>query len=282
MFWVKKLVSQLFMPIPLASLLVVTGLLLICSGYLNKKISRARTLGISFIAVGVSLVVLLSQLHVSNALVATLEKQYPVQNQMPASALLTSGIEIDTPDRLIWDNKDSNDTSESCFVMVLGSGNRAATEHTSLQQLSSTALARLSEGVKQWQLAPQCKLIVSGWSGGYLPQSHAQMMANAAIEFGVTPEKIIRFDHPKDTIEEAQAALALIGEQPFRLVTSATHMPRSMSIFTYLGMQPTAAPSDFIQRHGAWWRLDAQHLLNSQKAIHEYVGRLWLFFKGYG
>jgi hypothetical protein len=52
-----------------------------------------------------------------------------------------------------------------------------------------------------------------------------------------------------------------------------------MQIFTSLDMQPQPAPSDFIARQSYWWRLGADQLLASQKAIHEYVGMLWLQIK---
>ena len=132
--------------------------------------------------------------------------------------------------------------------------------------------------MRQLGLGKQCQLVVSGWGGSdAVPQ--AQVMANAAIELGVKPEQIIQFPLAKDTLEEAQFLKWEIGDRPFRLVTSATHLPRAMMIFHQAGMHPQAAPADFIARGGYWWQLDARNLLASQRAIHEYVGQTWLKIK---
>ena len=60
---------------------------------------------------------------------------------------------------------------------------------------------------------------------------------------------------------------------------SHAHMPRAMAIFTAKGLHPEAAPTDFIGRDDFWWRLTADNLVASQRAIHEYIGRLWLWLK---
>ena len=93
-------------------------------------------------------------------------------------------------------------------------------------------------------------------------------MAEAAMQLGIPKDRIITFPLAKDTIEEAQYLKWDVGTYPFRLVTSATHMPRSMAIFQGQGLTPEAAPTDFITRQGYWWQLDANNLLSSQRAIH--------------
>jgi uncharacterized SAM-binding protein YcdF (DUF218 family) len=247
MFWIKKLLSQLVMPIPFSIMLLVLAAVL-------WRTNRIKLLQFGRVTLVIAIVVLVltSQSQVSYFLANSLESQHNVNHQPIA---------------------------DSCFVMVLGSGNSEQQGHTAVQQLSSTALARLTEGVRQFRLGNQCTLIVSGWSGGELKSAHATIMAQAAEELGIPKARIVAFTEPKDTIEEAHALQQLIGQQAFRLVTSATHMPRAMMIFTSLGMQPQPAPSDFIAQQGFWWRLDADQLLASQKSIHEYVGILWLNIK---
>jgi uncharacterized SAM-binding protein YcdF (DUF218 family) len=248
MFWVKKLLSQLVMPIPLTVILLLTAAILWHS-------QRKTMVNIGKVALGLAimLLVLLSQSQISYRLTNSLESRFNVNQQV---------------------------ITGTCVVMVLGSSNMEKPGLTAVQQLSSTALARLSEGIRQFHLGDDCSLVVSGFSGGQQPTPHATLMAQAAIELGVPQARIIKFESPKDTIEEAYALQQRIGQQPFRLVTSATHMPRAMMIFTSLGMQPQPAPSDFIAYQGFWWRLDADKLLASQRSIHEYVGMLWLDIKG--
>ncbi|GGP58725.1 YdcF family protein [Shewanella saliphila] len=248
MFWLKKVLSQLVMPIPLTVLLLLVAALLWRSQrQLLLKFGKAS------LSLAIAVLLLCSQSQVSYWLTDSLESRYSPNNQLKTG---------------------------SCVVMVLGSGNLEKPGLTAVQQLSATALARLSEGIRQLSLGQGCTLVVSGYSGGQQPTPHASIMANAAVELGVNPANIIKFDQPKDTIEEAYALQQLIGQQPFTLVTSATHMPRAMSIFTQLGMQPQPAPTNFIAHKGFWWRLDAEQLHASQRSIHEYVGMIWLNIKG--
>ncbi|MCE9680082.1 YdcF family protein [Shewanella sp. AS1] len=234
------------MPIPLTLLFLLIALLLIRG--LSWSVSRWAK---SFIGAAVLLLLVLTSQWGSFALTRSLEENYLVNNRP---------------------------ISSPCVVMVLGSAHDSKVSELATLQLSSTALARLTEGIRQLSLGQDCKLVVSGWGGADV-RPQAEVMAEAAIALGVDKQDIVKFPNAKDTIEEAQYLKVLIGDKPFRLVTSATHMPRAMKIFTHLQMTPQAAPSDFIARGGYWWQLDALNLLASQKSIHEYVGLLWLTIK---
>ncbi|QYJ84975.1 YdcF family protein [Shewanella mesophila] len=241
MFWLKKIVSQLLMPIPLSVLLLLIAILIL----------RRRKLVKSLILCSFTILLILSSQWGSYFLTSPLESQYPSNNE-PISG--------------------------QCIVMVLGSGHDSTVADLATQQLSAIALARLTEGLRQMSLGSDCQLVVSGWGGGDA-RPQAEVMAKAAVALGVDVSRIIQFPLAKDTLEEAQYLKWEIGDRPFRLVTSATHMPRAMMIFEHMGMQAQSAPSDFIARRGYWWRLDATNLLASQRSIHEYVGQLWLKIK---
>lgn len=240
MFWLKKVLSQLVMPIPMIVFLLLFAILF----------WRYRRLARPILLVAVALLVTLSSNLSHHILVLPLESQYAV-NRAP----MTNG----------------------CLVMVLGSGHDDSINGSATQQLSAVALARLTEGIKQLKLGQDCKLVLSGWSGGLSQRSHADTMTAAAIELGVSQRQIITLPLAKDTIEEAQYMKWEVGDSPFRLVTSATHMPRAMHIFRHAGLYPQASPTDFIGRLDYWWRLDAQNLAASQRAIHEYIGLIWLW-----
>ncbi|MDB2387386.1 YdcF family protein [Shewanella sp.] len=239
MFLLKKIVSQLFMPVPLLIILMMLSLLMFRHPKWAKK----------GLVMALSLLVVLSSNAGSGALLAPLEAQYAVNNEP-----LTTG----------------------CVVMVLGSGHTEALGRTAVQQLSTTALARLSEGIRQLSLGSHCQLVVSGWSGGNNTRAHAAVMFDAAVELGVPADVIISSPLAKDTIEEAQFMRDLLAAETFRLVTSASHMPRAMMIFEGAGLNAIAAPTDFAQNQSHWWVFNAAHLLSSQKAIHEYLGILWI------
>lgn len=229
------------MPIPFILLLLLVSL------FIWRRTMAKYLVASAFIL----LLFLSSQLSVST-LVRPLESIYPI-NSAPISG--------------------------QCFVMVLGSSHSDIQAATAVQSLSAVALARLSEGIRQLGLGQDCILIVSGWGGELTQISHAEMMAKAAVELGVDKIKIIQFPLARDTLEEAQYLKWELGDSSFRLVTSASHMPRAMAIFTGKGLLASAAPTDFRARDDFWWRLTADNLVSSQRAIHEYIGRLWLWIK---
>ncbi|GAB1108447.1 MAG: hypothetical protein Sw2PiMacB_27770 [Shewanella algae] len=53
-----------------------------------------------------------------------------------------------------------------------------------------------------------------------------------------------------------------------------------MRIFRSTGLEPQAAPTDFLLRRDHWWRLTTSNLDDSQKALHEYLGLAWLTVSG--
>ena len=179
----------------------------------------------------------------------------------------------------------------SCVVMVLGSGHDDGVAGDARHKLSTTALARLSEGVALVKKADSkdCLLVFSGWTGGgNNTTAHAEEMKQAAIDMGADPVRILTLDDAKDTVEEALALRQTFGAAPedmgddavggrkLLLVTSASHMPRAMEIFVGAGFDPVAAPTDFLGRHDHWWRLSTENLDKSAKALHEYIGTTWL------
>ncbi|AZQ11068.1 YdcF family protein [Shewanella khirikhana] len=237
MFWLKKILSLLIMPIPALVLLLLLALWL----------WRRRVLAKSLVTSALITLVFLSSSFGSRLLVSPLESRFSATSQ-PISG--------------------------PCVVAVLGSGHEDDIHGSAVQQLSTIALARLSEGVRQLSLGQECTLVVSGFSGGLNTRPHAEVMRAAAIELGVDESRIIVLPQPRDTLEEARQIKAL-GIDKVRLVTSAAHMARAMAMFAHEGVIAEAAPTDFTARRSYWWRLSARELYNSQMAIHEYVGMLW-------
>ncbi|WP_035385449.1 YdcF family protein [Ferrimonas futtsuensis] len=235
-FWIKKGISALLLPIPLAVLLILFGL------WLSRSRSR---LGRAFVLMGPALMLFLSSSFGSQWLARPLEQQYPVWSGQ--------GAEV---------------------IMVLGSGHDSSISPMAHQQLSDTALARLTEGVRLQQLYPGSTLVLSGW-GGEDPLPHAQVAAAAAQGMGVPAEQIVTFPTALDTAMEARLFRERFGEREVILVSSATHMPRVMALFLGQGVQAQAAPTDFIGRGASWWQFSASNLQTSERALHEYLGLLW-------
>jgi len=162
------------------------------------------------------------------------------------------------------------------YVLVLGSGHVSNEEISNISQLSTTALMRLSEGIRIYRQLDQAKLIVSGYAGDdSVP--HAIISKKVAISLGVPKEDILTQEEAKDTQEEAIYVKKIVSNDKFILVTSASHMPRSMRIFEALNLNPIAAPTDFLSKEdGDYLREPSgKEIRKTEKAMHEYLGMLW-------
>ena len=131
------------------------------------------------------------------------------------------------------------------YIVVLGSGHVSDPRMSAVSQLGGSSLYRLIEGVRLLQLQPEAKLIVTG-GNGYDPVANAEVVGRVAVSIGVSMDRIIIENRPRDTLQEAEMLLPLLGNKEFILVTSALHMPRAMKIFHDQGMRPLAAPTDYV------------------------------------
>ena len=166
------------------------------------------------------------------------------------------------------------------YIHVLGNGHTTDKKQPISSQLSSAGVKRVLEGVIIYKNSPDAKLIFTGYKGK-TDTSNAEMNSRLAIALGVKKEDIIINGLPKDTKEEAEFTRTLVGKEAFVLVTSATHIPRSMKLFESLGLHPIAAPTNFLKVDNvSYFRTpDTDSLDNSTVAMHEYFGLLWSVIK---
>ncbi|EBQ1277672.1 TPA_asm: envelope biogenesis factor ElyC, partial [Salmonella enterica subsp. enterica serovar Typhimurium] len=76
-----------------------------------------------------------------------------------------------------------------------------------------------------------------------------------------------------------------IGDAPFLLVTSASHLPRAMIFFQHAGLNPLPAPANQLAIDSPlnpWERAipSPVWLMHSDRAGYETLGRLWQWLKG--
>lgn len=249
LFFIKKLLGLLLMPSALFFIAVLFALLLWHKG--NMKAARAVS------CVGVVSLYLLSVTPVVDILVRPLEAKYPSYN----------GQMVD-------------------YVLVLGGGHTVAADRPVSSQLSSVSLNRLTEGLMVYRANPGAKLLLSGFKMGQ-PESHAKVSAKVAIALGVTESDIVLAENVKDTAEEAMHWISYVGSARLALVTSATHMPRSVFLFENEIKKHSGdvsnlvpAPSYFracVNACYRWrnWIPKGKNLALADAAWHEYLGLLW-------
>ena len=239
-FILKQFITFFVEPLGMVLTLLALGIYFL---YKNKKFNAKL-----FLTLGFALLLLYSYVPFSNYLVSNLETRYPK-----------------------YDYKE-----KVKYIHVLGCGHNDDPEQSLSSQLAECSIKRTVEGVLIHKKNPNSILIFTGYAGK-TNISTAQMHANLALALGVKQEDMIINPKPKDTEEEAFFAQTIIGTQDFILVTSATHMPRAMTLFKSLKMNPIPAPTHFLKKDvkGYLYAPSISSFKNSKIAIHEYLGILW-------
>ena len=141
------------------------------------------------------------------------------------------------------------------------------------------AAERMTVPVALLRKFPNFELIFSGGEGRLVPTGtkEAELAKVFYTEQGVDMRRVTLESNARTSRENAKRVAALLGErckQPWLLVTSAWHMPRSMAEFQAVGCNVTAYPVDFRTGEETSWTeySMASSLMAWQTALHEYLG----------
>jgi uncharacterized SAM-binding protein YcdF (DUF218 family) len=161
------------------------------------------------------------------------------------------------------------------FIVVLGGGYSPDPRVDIVSHLAEETVVRLMGGVLLYKSAPGCKLILSGG-----PPAQADGMGKVALALGVREQDIILEAKSHNTEQEALFIAPIVGKTPFVLVTSASHMPRAMALFRKRGMNPIAAPTDYLAKtRGGLLPEDIYPsyygLYEAERAVYESLGIAW-------
>ncbi|MBW2053193.1 MAG: YdcF family protein [Deltaproteobacteria bacterium] len=253
MFWVKKIVSKFLFPIPLCLEILLFGLILLF--FTSKK-----KLGKAVICLGVILLAAFSFSPLADMLLAPLEYKYPKIENLKAY----SGVR---------------------WIVVLGGGHKNDLRTPVTSRLVRPTLVRVVEAVRIHCLLPHTKLILSE---GALPGqvSGAEIMADLALALGIDKASIVLEPDSRDTKDQARRIKKMIGKDRFFLVTSASHMPRSMALFEKRDMRPIPAPTDHLFKKDPAGRgfkdyfPNAEGIFKTKVALYEYMGLIWARIRG--
>ena len=179
---------------------------------------------------------------------------------------------------------DVSQFSDIKWVVVLGGGHHSDFKLPATSQLSESSLSRLVEGVRIHKLLPESCLVLSGGSV-FDPVPEAKVMARAAEVMGIGGNKIILEQLSRNTADQARFIHEIVGDEKFILVTSASHMPRSMALFQKSGMRPIPAPTDYWvkkrQRTGPGvFFPSADSFRKMERVFYEYLGLGWARLSG--
>lgn len=261
LFWLKKVIGYWLMPLPFSLALIVVGAVLL-------RFTHRRGLGRGLVVAGGMWLIACSNAGVGTWLIQGLEARFPSQPALLEDTPLPASL------------------TRCEFVAVLGGGHTYVPDWPANHQLSSSALARIAEGARLVRRMSRARLIVSGpvnqRVGG---PSHARLLADVAVSFGVPRERIIEIDTARDTEEETAAIRLIATGAPVALVTSAWHQPRAMELCRRQQIDAVACPADFAaptDRVIVWdfFRWNLGGLERSTKAIYERIGATWSRLRG--
>jgi uncharacterized SAM-binding protein YcdF (DUF218 family) len=190
---------------------------------------------------------------------------------------------------LEWQNIPVAELPQAEAIVVLGGGTKPALTPRPWVDLSEEG-DRILYGAKLFREGKAPVLILSGgrisWRGSGPPESGD--MAAIATAMGVPNSAILQDPSSLNTYQNAVNVRKLLESRGIRrvlLVTSAMHMPRSLSIFKRQGIEAIAAPTDFLvteqdlqesqdSSEAVLLNLlpDVDELQRSTRALKEYVG----------
>jgi uncharacterized SAM-binding protein YcdF (DUF218 family) len=252
MFLLKKIVAPLFFPMTLILGILILGLFLLL-------LTRRQKTGKIFVLIGIIFLGMLSYNAISDGLLRPLEYQYPPL------------LSLENIQNVKW-------------IVVLGGGHTSDPKLPITSQLSEASLVRLVEGIRIHRGLPTSRLILSGGSP-FEKTAEAKIMAEVAVAIGVKNQDLILEELSKDTEEEARLIQQAVGRDRFVLVTSASHMPRSIALFNKLGMHPIPAPTDYLVKESqkispGMFYPSAAGIYKAERAFYEYLGLAWAKLRG--
>jgi uncharacterized SAM-binding protein YcdF (DUF218 family) len=135
------------------------------------------------------------------------------------------------------------------------------------------------------RLGPDCRLIFSG-SAGRQRRDLATATTMKELALNLMPGcKVLSEAQSGSTAEHPAIVQPLVGNEPFVLVTSAIHMPRSMRTFHKAGLRPIPYPVDFLSSGGPYgwsdWVPSAESLWKIGVAFREYLALVFYSVKGW-
>lgn len=210
----KNFIMALSTPTAWIGLFLLIGMILLWT--------KKQKVGRSLVTAGVILFMFFSLDPVVELLLNQLEAQYPA-------------FEINTHKRV--------DSIKYVVVLAGGYIEQPATHPLSTKLGKSTNI-RVIEGIKVYREIPGSKLVFTG--KGWAEMSEAEAMKQFAVSLGVNPEDIIVEKESTNTIDHTVYLKSILKDKRFVLVTSALHMPRSMSLFQNAGYEPIPAPTGHI------------------------------------
>lgn len=170
---------------------------------------------------------------------------------------------------------------DSNAIILLGGGTAKWDDDF---QTPGSVFARLLEASRLYQQCKKqsrkCFVVVTGGDPLNIGKPEAEVMASELVALNVNSSDIITEKSSRNTFENAKLTSAILKEKAFEsvvLVTSGTHMLRSLAMFAFFGIAVTPAPADHIVASNSWKHMSG-NFVALDAVLHEYAGLLQFYF----
>ena len=251
----EDIMTLVVYPLSLSLLLGVSGLAL--------QAFRSRSAGPSVVLFAVCWLVIWSIPAVADRIALSLEGRY---QDLPVAAVPAADV-----------------------ILVFGGVMRPPRTSHPYPDLNA-ASDRVWQAARVYHAGKAPKIVVSGGrpDGQQALPSEAEAMGDLLVAFGVPRDALILEEESTTTRGNAVHCAKLMRERGFRralLVTSALHMPRAAAALHATGVEFTPVATDFevdgVARGVSAWFPDADALLRSTRALHEWTGMTVYRWRGW-
>ena len=176
----------------------------------------------------------------------------------------------------------------TAIVVLSGGSHRYSDQRSGVEFVAEASALRALEAARLYHLLSSPLVITSGWTMPQRTRSEAALLADALISLGVPAGRIIREPRSTNTRDHALYVPPLLrdhGVERFVLVTSATHIRRSVKAFEAEGLHPVPSMSAMrpvrpVRGLSEWWP-GGGNLNISQQAIYELFGLVYYWSRGW-
>jgi len=199
---------------------------------------------------------------------------------------------------LEWQQISSEELPEAEAIILLGGSTRVPTPPRKTVEITEAG-DRILYAAHLYQEGKAPLIIATGGRITWLTNAppEADSMKNLLIEIGVPESAIIEETQALNTYENALYTKKILEQRGIKqslLVTSASHMPRSLRVFQKQGIDVIPAPTDFLVTQLDWEQLQmssqatllnllpsADYLKQTTQALKEYLGLIVYWLKGW-
>jgi len=188
----------------------------------------------------------------------------------------------------LFDVSNFNNDFKREHIIILGAGHTNDPELPVTSQLSNIVALRMLEGIRLYKQLDSAKFIASGSPNDINPRSQAEVVSDAAVLLGVSPEDTVYLTSTENTEDEAKEYSSKFGylkdSVNVILVTSAIHMPRAVFLFNKYGVNVIPAPCNYLvkfdpddRRFG--WKPSFKKIYILDRLMDEWLGLMWAKMK---